>query len=438
MTYKISMIGAGSSVFTPQVISMCIKSKALRGSTISLMDVNEQRLEVMATLAKKLVEKTGSELKIESTSDRVQCLTGTDFVITTIAVGGNKAWENDLEIPGKYGICGPYNDSIGPGGIMRAFRHVPIMVQMCKELEAVAPNAWVLNYTNPATALCWVMLRQSKIKVASLCTNTTPLRDPKFISSWVGVKPDDVVVPPPAAGINHCAGLLEIHLKDGRDAFQLIRQRIRHPVVRWALDTYGILPYAWPHWMEFYPSLCKLQAEYKGRIQGMPLGYGISVEDIKNDLARVRQWEDLVAKWVRGEGEVSLEAIPKTQPIQVVEVIEALIEDRKEVHVVNVLNHGAIDNLPSDAVVEVSALVSGQGIQPLHVGPLPKAIAAFLRVHLAVEELSFEAGLTGDRRLALQAFELDPFVSARLTPPETSRLLDEMLVAHAAYLPQFQ
>ena len=438
MAYKISLIGAGSSIFTPQVISLCLQSKALQGSTISLMDINPQRLELMATLAKKLVEKTGSDLKIESTTERVQSLTKADFVITTISVGGNAAWEQDLEIPGKYGIYGPYNDSIGPGGMMRAFRHVLPMVQMCKELETVSPNAWVLNYTNPATALCWVMLRQSKIKVASLCTNTTPLRDAKFISSWVGVKPDEVVVPPPAAGINHCAGLLEIRLKDGRDAFQLIRQRIRHPIIRWALDTYGILPYAWPHWMEFIPSLCKLQVEYKGRIQGLPLGYGIPVVDVQHDVARVRQWEELVAQWVRGEGEVSIEAIPKTQPVQVVEVIEAMVEDRKEVHVVNVLNHGAIDNLPSDAVVEVSALVSGQGIQPIHVGPMPKALAAFLSLHLAVEELTFEAGLTGDRRLALQAFELDPFISAKLTPPETSRLLDEMLTAHAAYLPQFQ
>ncbi len=438
MTYKISIIGGGSSMFTPQLISLFIQSKSLRGSTVSLMDINQHRLELMATLAKQLVEKTGSDLKIESTTNRVESLTGADFVITSIAVGGFDAWEKDLEIPAKYGIFQPFGDSIGPGGIMRAFRHIPIMVQMCKELEKVSPNAWVLNYTNPATALCWVMLRETKIKAVSLCTNTTTLRDPKFIASWVGVKPEEVIVPPPAAGINHCAGLLEICLRDGRDAFQMIRQRIRHPVIRWGLDTYGILPYAWPHWQEFYPALCKLEGEYKGRVQGLPLSYGIPVKDMQVELHRVRQWEDLVTKWVNGEGEVSLEAIPKTEPVQLVDVMEALIEDRKEVHVVNVRNNGAIDNLPYDAVVEVSSLLSGQGIQPIHVGPLPKAIAAFLRLHLEVEELTMEAGLTGDRRLARQAFELDPFISAKLTIPETGRLLDELLAAHAANLPQFQ
>jgi alpha-galactosidase len=438
VAYKISIIGGGSSMFTPQLISLFIQSKSLKGSTVSLMDINPHRLELMEILGKQLVEKTGADLKIESTCDRRESLTGADFVITSISVGGFDAWEKDLEIPAKYGIYVPFGDSIGPGGILRAFRHIPPMVQMCKELETVSPNAWVLNYTNPATALCWVMLRESKIKVVSLCTNTTYLRDPKFIASWVGVEPDNVVVPPPAAGINHCAGLLEIRLRDGRDAFQLIKQKNRHPVIRWGLDTYGILPYAWPHWQEFYPAICKLEGEYKGRVQGLPLSYGIPVKDMQVELKRVRQWEDLVTKWVKGEGEVSLQAIPKTEPLQLVEVMEALIEDKKEVHVVNVRNNGAIDNLPAEAVVEVSALVSGQGIQPIHVGPMPKAIAVFLSLHLAVEELTLEAGLTGDRRLALQAFELDPFISAKLTLPETRQLLDEMLTAHAANLPQFQ
>jgi alpha-galactosidase len=392
----------------------------------------------MANLARQLVDRTGADLKIESTTDRRQALTKTDFVITSISVGGFDAWEKDLEIPAKYGIYVPFGDSVGPGGMLRAFRHVRPMVEMCKELEAVAPEAWVFNYTNPATALCQAMLRESQMKVVSLCTNTVPLRDERFMASWVGVQPEELILPPPAAGINHCAGILEFRLKDGREAFPLIQQRVRHPVIRWGLDTYGILPYAWPHWQEFFPSLCKLEATYNGRVQGLPLSYGIPVKDMVNELARIRQWEELVAKWGRGEGEATLEAIPRTEPVQVVEVIEALVEDRKEVHVVNTVNHGAIENLPDDAVVEVSALISGQGIEPIHVGRMPKAIAALLRVYVANQELTVEAALTGDRRIALQAFELDPFVASRLTINETAKLLDEMLSAHAAHLPQFQ
>lgn len=438
MSHKISIIGGGSSIFTPQLIALFSQSKSLRGSTISLMDINPQRLELMNSLARQLVEKTGADLTIESTTNRVESLTGADFVITSISVGGFDAWEKDLEIPAKYGIFVPFGDSIGPGGIFRAFRHVGPMVDMCKDLERVSPHAWVFNYTNPATALCTVMLKETHIRVASLCTNTVPLRDEKFMSSWAGAKLGEIVIPPPVGGINHCSGILEMKYKSGRDAFPQIKERVRHPIVRWVLETYGILPLVWPHWIEFFPALCRLKSEYKGRVQGLTMDYGMPIKDMTQELARVRQWEDLVAKWVRGEGEASLEAIPKTEPVQVLDIIEAIIENRKEVHVVNVLNHGAIDNMPPDVVLEVACLVSGQGIEPIHAGKLPKALASFFGLHLDVQELTIEAALTGDRRIAQQAFELDPFISSKLTINETSQLLDEMLRAHAANLPQFQ
>jgi alpha-galactosidase len=438
MGYKITIIGGGSSIFTPQLIALFIKSKHLSGSNVTLMDINPQRLELMDVLSKQLVEKTGSDLKIESTTDRRQSLVDADFVIAAISVGGFDAWENDIEIPAKYGVYQPIGDSVGPGGMMRAFRHVLPMVEICKDLEQVSPHAWVFNYTNPATALCWAMSQESKIKVVSLCTNTVYLRNEKFMANWVGVKPDQVILPPPAAGINHCAGIIEWHLKDGRDAFPMIRKKIAHPVIRWGLDRYNFLPYSWPHWQEFYPSLCKLEGEYKGRLQGLSMSFGHPVHDMNIERGRIKNWEDLVAKWVNGEGEVSLEALPSTQPVQVVEIMEAIIEDRNEVHVVNLLNRGAIENLPNNAVVEVSALVNGQGIHPIRVGAMPEAIAAFLRLHISVQQLTVEAALKGDRKLALQALELEPFVAATLTIEETPKLLDELMAANATYLPQFQ
>ena len=168
------------------------------------------------------------------------------------------------------------------------------------------------------------------------------------------------------------------------------------------------------------------------------MSFGHPVHDMNVERGRVKKWEDLVAKWMSGEGEVSLETLPRTEPVQVVEIMEAIIEDRKEVHVVNVPNCGAIDNLPDDAVVEVSAQVSGQDVQPLHVGAMPEAIAAFLRLHISVQQITVEAALKGDRKLALQALELDPFVAATLTIEETPKLLDEMMSANSSYLPQFQ
>ncbi len=210
MSYKITIFGGGSSIFTPQLIALFSQSTSLRGSTISLMDINQQRLELMDSLARRLVEKTGADLHIESTTNRVESLTGTDFVITSISVGGFEAWEKDLEIPAKYGIYVPFGDSVGPGGIFRAFRHAGPMVGMCKDLERVAPHAWVFNYTNPATALCNMMLRESNIRVVSLCTNTVPLRNEKYMASWAGAKPGEIISPPLVGGINHCSGILEM------------------------------------------------------------------------------------------------------------------------------------------------------------------------------------------------------------------------------------
>jgi len=222
MGYRITVIGGGSSIFTPQLVALLIRSAPLAGSTLCLMDINPQRLELMDALSRHIIRSAGADLEIESTTDRLQALTAADFVITTVAVGGFDAWEQDIEIPARYGVYQPIGDTVGPGGLMRALRHVPLMVEVGQTLERVAPGAQVLNYTNPATALCLAVHEHSRVKVASLCTNTVYLRDEKFLAGWAGVRPGELTSPPPAAGINHCAGLLELRFKDGRDAFPLV------------------------------------------------------------------------------------------------------------------------------------------------------------------------------------------------------------------------
>ena len=446
MSYKITVIGGGSSTFTPQLMRLFIESQVLRGSTITLMDVDAHRLETMDRLCKQLVQWEGAHLTVNSTTDRRESLTGTDFVVAAISVGGMDAWEKDIEIPARYGIYMPIADTVGPGGIMRAFRHIPPLVAMCQDLEEVAPKAWVFNYTNPATANCIAMRRASAIQVVSLCTGATVPRDAKFLADWAGVEPEEICCPAPAGGLNHCAAILELRLKDGRDAFPLVKERIIHPVLKWGLENYGILLYSWVHWTEFYPALCRLEAEYRGRLQGLWMKYGLPVHDVEHERARVRQWEQLVEQsWPPvcggsggGDGErVSLAELPADEPVQVVELVEALVENRNEIHVVNLPNRGAIENLPYDAIVEVSCLVGGYGIRPVHVGPLPEPVAATLRQHITAQELTVKAALTGDRHVALQAFLQDPQIAARLTPEETAALLDELLEAHADYLPQF-
>ena len=436
---KITIIGGGSSTFTPQLMRLFSESSILSGSTVTLMDVNADRLKMMAALSKRLVEKEGADLKVESTTDQRESLVDADFVITAISVGGFDAWEKDIEIPAKYGVYMPIADSIGPGGIMRAFRHIPVLVEVCKDLEEVSPDAWVFNYTNPVTANTMAMNRNSRIKSVGLCTCSSIPRNGKYLGRLMGVEPEDLLLPAPAAGLNHCAAILDLRFKDGEDAFPMLRERIENPVQRWGLENYGVLPYCWSHWTEFFPSLCQLEEEYKGRLQGLKMKYGLKVHNMERGRARVKKWESLVETMSRGEkNEVSLKAVPASEGVEVVEIIEGILDNRKAIHVVNVLNRGAIENLPEDAIVEVSCVVGAYGIQPVHVGRLPDPLAATLSNHVMVQELTVEAALTGDWRKAYQSFLQDPQVSSKLTPEKTERLLNDLLNAHAQYLPQFK
>ncbi|MDH5440470.1 MAG: hypothetical protein OEY31_07685 [Candidatus Bathyarchaeota archaeon] len=435
---KITIIGGGSSTFTPQLMRLFLESNVLSGSTITLMDVDPRRLGVMTALSERLIENEKADLQIESSTDQRESLVNADFVITAISVGGFDAWEKDIEIPAKHGVYMPIADSIGPGGMMRAFRHIPVLVSVCRDLEDVSPEAWVFNYTNPVTANTMAMNRKSSIRTVGLCTCSSIPRDSGYLADLIDIKPEDLLVPAPAGGLNHCAAILELRFKDGKDAFPLLKEKVKNPIQRWGLENYDVLPYCWSHWTEFFPSLCQLDEEYNGRLQGLKMKYGMKVHNMEHERTRAKKWEKLVEEMSQGRArEVSLASLPKAESVEVVEIIEAILENRNEIHVVNVPNKGAIENLPENAIVEVSTVVGGYGIQPIHVGKLPDPLAATLSNHITVQELTVEAALTGDRNVAFKAFLQDPQISSKLTPEKTRRMLDEMLNAHAGHLSSF-
>ena len=445
MASRITIIGGGSATFIPRLMRPFLASETLRGSTIILMDIDEQRLEVMDTLGKQLVDMAGADLKIESTTDQRESLVGADFVITAIAVGGADVYEMDIEIPARHGIFMHVCDSVGPGGIMRGLRHIPVLVNVCKDLEDVSPHAVVFNYTNPLSAITLAMQRAvTSVKAIGLCTCSTTPYEGDYLAELGGLDPNELVLPALVAGINHCAAIIRLPLKDGRDALPLLKERVTGPLHKWGLETFGVLPYCSGHWTEFFPALSRLEEEYQGRAQGLMMKYNMPIFDMDDakypgSRARGQMWEKVVHDWISAEEveEKSAEMLPSGEGIQVVAVMEALLENRSEVHAVNIPNQGAIGNLPDDAIVEVSAVVSGSGIRPIHVGDLPANLAATHRNHIAVQELIVEAALTGDRKAALRAFLQEPQIAAVLTPEETAQLLDEMLEAQADYLPQF-
>jgi alpha-galactosidase len=442
MGLKITVIGGGSSSFVPVLVRRFIQSPVFADATISLMDVDAARLGVMQALASKLVASEGSGLTVTSTLDQRESLAGADFVIAAISVGGMDAWALDMEIPGRYGVVMHVADSVGPGGIMRALRNAPVLADVARNVAEVAPDAWVFNYTNPAPIEALAMRAAApQVKSIALCSCTAHPSSAEWLADQAGVEAADIAMPPVVAGINHCASVTDLRLRDGTDALPLVRARATNPVVRWALDTYGVLPYCWSHWVEFYPQMQWLAEPYAGTAQGVAMRYGITTHDMAYERNRVQQLEALAAHWTApGAGPVTLADLPpgdEDEGIEVVDLIEAIVDNRNTTHVVNTVNNGAIPNLPDDCFVEVNAHVNRYGIRAIAPGPLPEALAAHLRHYVAFQQHVVRAALTGDRSALMAAFLLDPTTQARLDLDQTASLMDDLLAAHAQHLPLF-
>jgi alpha-galactosidase len=437
---KIAMIGGSSSSFVPPLLRHLLSSEVLRGTTLTLMSPTEAPLRVMEDLARKIVGRDG-RLEVRSTVNQREALEDADFVITAISVGGMDAWETDIEIPARYGIFMWVGDMIGPGGIMRALRNAPVLASVAHDVAEVAPQAWIFNYTNPAPVAALAMRTVPGVNALALCSCTAMPSDPVWLAAQAGVKPEEICMPAIVGGLNHCAAVTELRLKDGRDALPLVRERATEPIVRWALRTYGVLPYCWQHWTEFFPQMQRLAEPYTGRAQGLAMGYGLRIHDMNNERARIAQWADLAQQWTAPDaGPVTLDDLPSSEEedgILVVDIIESIVTNRGDIHLVNTTNGAAIPNLPADAVVEVAAHVSATGVRALPVGPLPAAYAEHLRGFAALQQLVVRAALDGDRQAVLHAFLLDPMIRSRLDIDQTETLLDEMLRANAEHLSRF-
>jgi alpha-galactosidase len=442
MPVKVTVVGGGSSMFVPLLLRRFLQAPCMRGGTLTLMDVDAARLAVMDSLARALVENEGADLTIESTTDQRDALTGADFVIISIAVGGMASWEDDIEIPARHGVFMHIADSIGPGGIARALRNLPVIESIARDTAELAPGAWILNYTNPATAVAHVLRDVEGVNFISLCSCTGYPTNPAWLAEQVGVPAEELLAPVPVAGLNHCAGITELRLRDGSDAFPLVRARTQDEVVRWALDSFGMLPYCWAHWVEFFPQLQRLTEPYAGRAQGLAMTYGRRIYVMDEQRQRAQGWSDLAARWSTPahRAEARLAAMPhgpEDEGIEVVDVIESIVENRGTRFIVNVANHGAIANLPDDAIVEVPAIVDAYGVHTMSVGSLERGLASHLERHWAVQQLTVQAALSGDRATAREALLLDPLAESVLTLDAVDTLLDELLEANARFLPRF-
>jgi alpha-galactosidase len=436
----ITVVGGGSSMFVPGLVRRLLEIGSFEGAELRLMDIDENRLAVMERLATHVARAEGRDLVVHTTTDQRQSLEGATFAIVAISVGGMAAWESDIEVPARHGVFMHIADSIGPGGIFRALRNLPVVASVAQDLDAVAPRAMLFNYTNPASANAIAMSLVAGVRSVSLCScSPRPFYRP-WLAQLAGVSTDKVVVPMRVGGVNHCTGILSLELRDGRDAMPLVREHDRTRVVSWAIDTFGVAPYCWEHWVEFFPQLQRLEGKYQGRAQGLAMRYGRHIFDMEAQRARMEGWERVAKAWAADGPDHRLADLPhgpEDEGIVVAEVMDAVLRDSGQHFIVNVANRGLIDNLPPGCAVEVPAVVNAEGVHPVGIGALPKGLAAVLSRHALVQELTCEAALRGDVRLLREAMTADPLLDATLEPDGIESLMGEMLAVNANHLPQF-
>ncbi|GAA1626235.1 alpha-glucosidase/alpha-galactosidase [Georgenia ruanii] len=424
----IAFLGAGSVVFTRQLVADLLSFPELADAHLALHDIDAERLAVAEGTARRLDAQLGGRLTVTATLDRRAALAGADFVICMIQVGGIEATIKDLEIPASYGLNQTIGDTTGVGGVFRALRTFPVLAGIAADMLAVCPDAWLLNYTNPmAMNVWWASVVAPELKVAGLCHSV--YWTAHDLAALVGVPVDQTRYR--AAGVNHQAWLLE-WTHQGRDLYPALRDRIRaEPGLerRVRVEMFrrlGYYPTETSEHSSEYLSWFLRSAAQVARFRIEPLQYiGISRENVA---------EFEAAKALLADGSpLPLEDGASEYAPQIIHSI--VTGTPREVHV-NVPNAGLIDNLPRDAVVEVPAAVDRDGLHPVAMGSLPVQCAAQNQPYLSVARLTVEAARTGDPRLVRQAVLMDPNASSTLTPREIWEMCDTLSSAHGELLPE--
>ena len=435
---KITFIGAGSLVFTRNLVRDLLTFPALADATICLMDIDPERLDFAERAVQKLVRAGKYPARVEATQDRRKALDGADAVLCTILASPFSVWRSDLEVPKRYGVDTNIGDTRGPSGVFRALRTIPVMQAICRDMEELCPDAVLLNYTNPMAMLCRAMQRTSNIRVTGLCHSVQGTAE--MLASWIGAPMSEITFV--CAGINHQSFYLDYRWK-GEDAYPLLRQAMDTPeiygkeIVR--NEMFQALGYyvtessghnsEYNAWFRKRPDLIE-----KYCTPGTGWNPGASLALVHWYAGGEDRWRREAAEWLDEAKPVNLErgheyAAP---------ILNAVIGDGALFEFNgNVANAGLIDNLPTGCCVEVPTLASRRGFSPMHVGPLPAQLAALVNISAANEEMAVEASLTGDPRLVYWSICYDPLTSAVLSLAEIKDMVRDMFAANAGYLPQF-
>ncbi|HRR92263.1 MAG TPA: alpha-galactosidase [bacterium] len=439
MSKKITFIGAGSLGFTRGLVRDLLTFPAFQDATLALMDIDEERLNFARTAVEKIVKAGNYPAKIVATLDRTEALEGADGVVCTILAQSVNVWRSDIEIPKKYGVDINVGDTRGPAGIFRALRTIPVMIDICKDIEKYAPNAVFLNYTNPMAMLCRAMQTASKVNVVGLCHSVQGTAE--MLAKWIGAPMEEITYF--CAGINHQAWFLDFKW-NGKDAYPLIREAITtRPEI---YNEEQVRNEMFLHLGYYVTESSGHNSEYNAWFRKRPdliekyctHGTGWNPGEyayiLKEYLRREDSWKDDVKYWLEN-APIDL----KRGKEYAAYIFNAVIGDGAMFEFNgNIRNFGLIDNLPYGACVEVPIVASKRGFSPIKVGSLPPQVALLNYINSTCEELAVEGSLTGDPMKVFHAICYDPLTSAVLSLAEIKDMVNEMFEANKEWLPQFK
>jgi alpha-galactosidase len=422
---KISFIGGASMTWMPTFSQELLSCPELAGSTIVLMDIDKEHLDVMEQYVNRMKREKDADINIVATTDRQEALSGADFVVITFMAGGHDYWATDLNIALKYGLQSPKGMSVGAGGLLQGLKAIPMIVEIAQEMESLCPDAKLINYTNPMSSIVLGLQRYSKIPSVGVCPGLE--HEVTRFARLLNVPEEELEVR--AAGVNHCNFILELRRR-GEDVLpkvlQLLAEEDQEPASRLVYEAFGGFPTPGDiHIIEFFPYFMR---------QGVELEkWGQTHNYVENRMAKREVfWRSLEAA-ARGDGGMvtSYESREKLDKL----ICSSLFNQGK-VFQLNVMNSGAIPNVLPESVVELFTVVDGFGYHPAYFGPLPTAIAGVCNIAATVQDLTVESAIKGDRKLALQALLMDPLIYS-MEIDSASKMLDEMLMAQKVWLPRF-
>ncbi len=452
---KIVLVGAGSASFTRGLVADLILSEDLGPWELGLVDTGPEALETAEGLTRRMIEARGVDIPVQASTDRKEVLAGADVVVMTVGVGGRPSWEADVQVPRQHGVYQPVGDTVMAGGISRAMRMIPALVDIARDVKDLCPDALFFNYSNPMTANCWAIREAVGIPVTGLCHGTFNVVNQ--LADLIGAPRNEVSAT--FAGLNHLTFIYDLRWT-GRDAWPLVRARLAQERGE-AIDTSRLgqtfpemgapsesfkasdNPFSWSvfeaygaypavndrHVTEFFPERFP-KGDYHGKTLGVDV-YSVEATTSGGDERYAAMRAQALGEQPLDEG-VFRRSVGEHE--QLLSIIDSIRGDAQRVYAANIPNLRAVPNLPEDAPVEIPCVASSGGMRPIQLNDFPDTLAAIITRKLTATRLTVQAALDGDRNLFTEALLADGCISDRAA---ADRLRDDLLEAQKEHLPNF-